>query len=207
MDIINDENRLRDLKEKQDAIRKEQWELRETYRKEFIQKAEEMSDERFWKGVDIFLEKIEDALHVMKDTNKYDDIYSAIKRAAHNFAKESSNNDKFLDFISFVRTYSIKTGEVYEPCFENITGCSDDVYGDFCDRLPLFGKEVFEEAINGKLKGEADNWTFKKQHELYVCGSLEEAVEDFLPSFITEMLDVLSLEIKKPAEEGKIKSW
>lgn len=208
MDIINDEIRLRDLAERNEALRKEEWDLKALYRNEFIGKAEIMDDDRFWKGVEIFKENIDKMMEHMKDTSKYDDVFIAIRKAAEEFARKSFREGKFVDFISFARTYSVKSGQIYDPCFENITGCGDDGYGDFCDRLPLVSKEVYDKAIAGELKGDADNWPFKSQHELYVSSSLDEAVENFLPSFIRDRLEELAKGTQSQSEEeDSIKTW
>jgi len=71
--------------------------------------------------------------------------------------------------IRFVKTYENLTGKISKALWDVVEGYGDDGYGDICDSFPLFGQEVVEQALKGKLTVE-DPY----QGENYVCMSLSE---------------------------------
>jgi hypothetical protein len=188
-EVIENKELIEGLFNRAKEINELEYEFAKDFRKEIFNKAETLPDDKFFLAVDILREEIQKRLSKNPTTRQ---VMEAVKDGANEFARKCivDSVEKFVSFISFAKTYRIKVDKLYKPCFDNITGVSDDSYGDFCDRLPMAGKEVYEKAINGEVKGDGyELHRFNGCSECYFVGCLERAVERFRGSFLNSCLE------------------
>ena len=199
-DVIENKELMQGIFDKAQKSSSLEREFKKEFHTEVVGKAPLLDDDKFWMAIDILKEEIQ------KYINRGERPFSAVEKGAQEFARKciTDNADsiaKFFSFISFVKTYREKSDAIYKPCFDNITGCSDDGYGDFCDRLPLAGKELYEKALAGELKGDASKIArFHDMSECYIGMKLEEGMEVFIYSFSRDCID--RVEIKERAGHG-----
>lgn len=200
--IINDKKLMKSFWDEHKAINDKKEILNTRFSEEVTAHVPEMDDDKFWEGIKILLEKMKESKRYV-GTDGFHSMMNIIKRATGDFARDSSSKGKFVDFISFVKTYRRKSDALYKPCFDNITGCGDDGYSDFCDRLPLLGKKIYDKAVAGELKGEASDFEFEGNSEMYVGMRLSEAVDKFIPSFVYNQ----ATRVEEEEEKDKLDNW
>jgi hypothetical protein len=126
------------------------------FRQYFDQRVQPLSDDRFWQLQSVFRDEIRSFRFVM---NRSD----GVARAADEFFRNpytghfSDRNGRALprysldEAMQFAKTWGEIVDRLYPVLFSVVTNRSDDTYGDLIDSLSLLGREVLEQAVEGKF--------------------------------------------------------
>lgn len=101
-----------------------------------------LSDDEFWEQ----LADLKEEWERVKDSG---DSRLAIERFLWKFF-HGGKNDPVLA-VRFVKTYRSKVEALGLSLNTVITGCGSDTFGDVIDSFPLFGHDMYEQAVRGKL--------------------------------------------------------
>lgn len=110
-----------------------------------VSHAKPLDDNEFWAMIDELNTEI-------RRTGKKPDYELAFERFCWEYAFRNEN--KIDKVVRFIKTYESKVAALYKPLNEVIEGYGDDGYGDILDSFPLFGREKYEKALKGEIKGD-----------------------------------------------------
>ena len=119
-------------------------------------------------------------------------VCESVKTAVEEIARQDRLSNNFDNFIGFAHSYGLLDSYidgVFEETESLELGMSDDTYSDFCDALPLAGKEVIDKILSKsytkatKLKADIrknnPKWLAKMdlEGELYMHMALADAIK------------------------------
>jgi len=133
------------------------------------EQSEVLNDDDFW----ALMEEFKATLKRYKMDNTEKAAHSFIHSIVWGHYKHGIDEDNRSVALRFVKTYRASTKAIYKPLFDVISGYGDDGYGDILDSFPLFGRERYEKALEGKLEGDSKA---QYQGENYVAMSLDNAI-------------------------------
>ena len=137
---------------------------------QYISNTTPIEDDLFWKIVGFHTESIQ-------SSNKTFKTLKDIDAGTHNlFCRVSKLNLTFWDLVGYVKTYNQKFSEIHntDEIWKKIGEHSDDGWFDFCDFLPMMGRETWELVKNLKFTGKEK--FFQEHHECYVMSTLRKNI-------------------------------
>lgn len=104
----------------------------------------------------------------------------------------------FDEALQFARTWGEIVDRLYPALFSVVTGRSDDTFGDLIDSLPLLGRELVEQTVDGRFTKMSQLLraisvkcqdvdlpaAFVVEGENYFAASLYEAARDYFVALV-----------------------
>jgi hypothetical protein len=197
--LTTEEKRINKLIELQRKIERE----KENSILEYVKSFGTLEEKEFFQGIEL-LKKL--SLKYKENFNK------AIEEFARLLACEEAFDETltlpFEKFIKFYNTYEDLKTVVSESIYDDLEGYSDDGCSDYIDAFLLNGFEMYQEAVRGNMSGyKYEQWKKYEKGELYIEGTIREALIQYMPSYLHRKERTLYMPPKEKKLPDFIVDW